>query len=299
MLPTLAGEPLFAPTSDRFVLFPIRYIDIWDKYKSIESSFWTAESFPPEIDATSAATSTHLEYVGRLLELLTMFDSSALFRELSSVVQSAEARAFLGFATMLINIHSEFLGNHLEILGTGATSGGEIYIAPGSLDQWMDKWNGNIGEWMVALASAELIFGSTLFVALIEGCEIEELRNGLKNVYRDRCAFAGFFITLCRHLANPPSPATIQRIITSAVGTELDSIKDLMSLFDIFIDSASLPSLVQFIGDQFANEFNVDKPFGACNPFDKFVVSISGGITAAKVTRPLVEGNEFDSSVEF
>lgn len=36
-------EKILEPTSDRFVLFPIEYEDIWSLYKKALSSFWTAE----------------------------------------------------------------------------------------------------------------------------------------------------------------------------------------------------------------------------------------------------------------
>lgn len=36
-------EPLLKENSDRFVMFPIQYRDIWEFYKKAEASFWTAE----------------------------------------------------------------------------------------------------------------------------------------------------------------------------------------------------------------------------------------------------------------
>ena len=43
----LAGEfveePLLKENPNRFVLFPLRYTDIWEMYKRAEASFWTAE----------------------------------------------------------------------------------------------------------------------------------------------------------------------------------------------------------------------------------------------------------------
>jgi ribonucleotide reductase beta subunit family protein with ferritin-like domain len=48
--PTLVAftipEPLLTPTDDRFVIFPIRHPDIWEKYKQHMAVFWT----PEEID---------------------------------------------------------------------------------------------------------------------------------------------------------------------------------------------------------------------------------------------------------
>lgn len=37
-----SDEPLLAPNPHRFVLFPIKWPDIWDMYKKAEASFWTA-----------------------------------------------------------------------------------------------------------------------------------------------------------------------------------------------------------------------------------------------------------------
>jgi len=36
-------EPILDPSNDRFVLFPIKYGEIWEMYKKSMASFWTAE----------------------------------------------------------------------------------------------------------------------------------------------------------------------------------------------------------------------------------------------------------------
>jgi hypothetical protein len=42
--PADASEPLLAENADRFVLFPIKYNQIWEMYKKAEASFWTGEA---------------------------------------------------------------------------------------------------------------------------------------------------------------------------------------------------------------------------------------------------------------
>lgn len=37
------AEPLLKENPRRFVVFPIKYHDIWQMYKKAEASFWTAE----------------------------------------------------------------------------------------------------------------------------------------------------------------------------------------------------------------------------------------------------------------
>lgn len=36
-------EPLLRENPRRFVIFPIKYHDIWNMYKKAEASFWTVE----------------------------------------------------------------------------------------------------------------------------------------------------------------------------------------------------------------------------------------------------------------
>jgi len=39
----IEDEPLLRPNPSRFVIFPIKYHDIWMMYKKAEASFWTVE----------------------------------------------------------------------------------------------------------------------------------------------------------------------------------------------------------------------------------------------------------------
>lgn len=45
-------EPLLQENPRRFVVFPIKYPDIWQMYKKAEASFWTVE----EVDLSKVCT---------------------------------------------------------------------------------------------------------------------------------------------------------------------------------------------------------------------------------------------------
>ena len=36
-------DPILVPNPNRFVLFPIKHLEVWNMYKKAEASFWTAE----------------------------------------------------------------------------------------------------------------------------------------------------------------------------------------------------------------------------------------------------------------
>ena len=50
---TKAIEPILQENANRFVIFPIQHHDIWEWYKKMEASFWTAakEIVPPNLNA--------------------------------------------------------------------------------------------------------------------------------------------------------------------------------------------------------------------------------------------------------
>ena len=45
-------EPILQENKDRFVIFPIKHHDIWEWYKKMEASFWTAEEIDLHQDLT-------------------------------------------------------------------------------------------------------------------------------------------------------------------------------------------------------------------------------------------------------
>jgi len=53
--PDDALEPILAENKRRFVLFPIKYPQVWEMYKKAEASFWTAEEIDLAVRRRAAA----------------------------------------------------------------------------------------------------------------------------------------------------------------------------------------------------------------------------------------------------
>ena len=106
-------EPLLKPNPNRFVLFPIKYNDIWQFYKKAEASFWTAEEVDLSKDLVhweSKMTADERFFVSRVLAFFAASDgivNENLVVRFSKEVQIPEARCFYGFQIMIENIHSE------------------------------------------------------------------------------------------------------------------------------------------------------------------------------------------------
>mgnify|MGYP006266003439 FL=1 len=57
----MTNEPILRENKDRFVLFPIKYDEIWKMYKQAEASFWTAEEIDLSADLKDWANLTNDE----------------------------------------------------------------------------------------------------------------------------------------------------------------------------------------------------------------------------------------------
>ena len=103
---------LLIDNPNRFVLFPIKYDNLFQMYKKAEASFWTAEEIDMNDDEThwNKLTSKEQEFILRILGFFAASDGIVvenLISRFASEVQVPEARCFYGFQTAIENIHSE------------------------------------------------------------------------------------------------------------------------------------------------------------------------------------------------
>jgi len=104
------SESLLAPDDNRFVMFPIKYDDIWKMYKKQIDCFWRAEEIDLTKDLTHWDSLPHDEkyFISMILAFFAASDGIVLENLASRFmndVQVSEARAFYGFQIAMENIH--------------------------------------------------------------------------------------------------------------------------------------------------------------------------------------------------
>jgi ribonucleotide reductase beta subunit family protein with ferritin-like domain/intein/homing endonuclease len=103
-------ELLLAPDDNRFVMFPIKFDDIWKMYKKQMDCFWRAEELDLSKDITHWESLNNDEryFISMILAFFAASDGIVLENLASRFmndVQVAEARAFYGFQIMMENVH--------------------------------------------------------------------------------------------------------------------------------------------------------------------------------------------------
>ena len=114
-------EPICRDDENRFVMFPIRYPNVWDMYKKAVSAFWTAEELDLTHDGNDweLLSSNEQHFVKHVLAFFAASDgivNENLAARFLVDVKIPEARAFYSFQIAMETIHSEVYSLLIETL---------------------------------------------------------------------------------------------------------------------------------------------------------------------------------------
>ena len=288
-------EPILVENKDRFVLFPIKYKDIWEYYKKAEASFWTAEEIDLGADITdweNKLTNDERHFVKHVLAFFAASDgivNENLAEHFLSEVQYTEAKFFYGFQITIENIHSETYSLLIDTYIKDTAEKKHLFNAIDTMDcvkkkadwalRWIDK--GSYAERLVAFAAVEGIFFSGSFCSIF-WLKKRGLMPGLsfsnELISRDEglhCDFACLLYT--KHLVNKLSKEQVREIIMDAVTIEKEFVTDAIPVKLIGMNSDLMSQYIEFVADRLLTELGNKKEYNATNPFDFMeMISLQG-----------------------
>lgn len=95
-------EPLLEENPNRFVMFPIKYNDIWKMYKDQKAAFWTAEEIDlaQDVKDWEKLNDNEKHFIKHVLAFFAASDGIVLenlAQRFCTEIQAPEARCFYGF----------------------------------------------------------------------------------------------------------------------------------------------------------------------------------------------------------
>jgi len=172
-------EILLKENKDRFVILPINYPLIWEKYKKHEASFWTAEEIDlgDDLKDWNGLNDGERHFISHVLAFFAASDgivNENLAVNFMSEVQLPEARCFYGFQIMMENIHSETYALLIDTYVKDPKEKDRLFHAIETVPavkkkaEWALRWiqNGSFAERLVAFAAVEGIFFSGSFCSI-------------------------------------------------------------------------------------------------------------------------------------
>jgi ribonucleoside-diphosphate reductase beta chain len=290
---SLENELLLKENKDRFVLLPINYPKVWEKYKQHEASFWTAEEIDLSADMKDWGNLNDGErhFITHVLAFFAASDgivNENLAVNFMSEVQLPEARCFYGFQIMMENIHSETYALLIDTYVKDSSEKDRLFHAIETVPavkkkaEWALRWinNGNFAERLVAFAAVEGIFFSGSFCSIF-WLKKRGLMPGLtfsnELISRDEGLHCEFACLLYSMLENKLSEEQVHTIIRDAVAIEKEFITEALPVALIGMNSKLMAEYIEFVADRWLAELGYTKIFNTANPFDFMeMISLQG-----------------------
>jgi len=285
-------EPLLAPDDNRFVMFPIRYDDVWQMYKKQVDCFWR----PEEIDLSKdlahwdGLNSDERYYISMILAFFAASDGIVLenlAQRFMSDVQVSEIRAFYGFQIAMENIHNESYSLLIETYIKDTVEKDKLFNAIENFpcikkkSDWAQKWihdnRSSFATRLVAFACVEGIFFSGAFCSIF-WLKKRGLMPGLtfsnELISRDEALHCEFAILLYSKMIKKIGKTRIHEIIKEAVEIETEFICEALPCRLIGMNSQMMTQYIQYVADRLCVQLGYDKIYNVTNSCD-FMEAIS------------------------
>lgn len=278
------NEPLLKENDSRFVLFPIKYDEIWKMYKQAEASFWTTE----EIDLSSDQkdwdnmNDDERHFISHVLAFFAASDgivNENLVLNFMKEVQIPEARCFYGFQVAIENIHAETYSLLIDTYIKDAAEKDKMFNAMETVPcvqkkaKWAMKWIDeapSFGHRLVAFAAVEGIFFSGSFCSIF-WLKKRGLMPGLsfsnELISRDEGLHCDFACLLFSMLNDRPSSEEVTKIITDAVEFEKEFVTDALPVSLIGMNAELMTEYIEFVADRLLVSLGADRVYNTKNPF--------------------------------
>tara|TARA_B100001115_G_C15835664_1_gene417770 strand:+ start:907 stop:1890 length:984 start_codon:yes stop_codon:yes gene_type:complete len=280
-------ELLLSEEENRYVIFPIKYDDIWKEYKKAIANIWTVEELDltKDYDEYSKLSENEKYFIDNVLAFFAASDgivNENLVDRFCNEVQLLEAKFFYGFQIAMENIHSETYSLLIDTLIKDEKYKDKLLNAVDHFPSikkkadWAIKWindkDSDFGNRLIAFAAVEGIFFSGSFCSIF-WLKKRGLMPGLsfsnELISRDEGLHTDFAVLLHnRYLQNKPSDETVYSIIKEAVEIEKEFITESLSCELIGMNAEMMKQYIEYIADRLLKMLGKKPVYNKTNPFD-------------------------------
>jgi len=279
-------ELLLQKSSNRFVLFPIKYKDIYDEYKKAESAFWTSNEIDLSKDMNDWINLTNNEkyFIKNIIGFFAGSDGIIMENlgvRFLNEIEIPEVRSFYSYQIFNENVHSE---TYSLLIDTYIKDNEEKMRIFNSIEnipcvakkaKWAYKWienkEVNFATRLIAFAIVEGIFFSGSFCA-IYWLKKRGLMPGLtfsnELISKDEGMHCHFACLLYSYIKHKIKPEIIQEIIQEAVEIEKEFITDSIPCALIGMNADLMKEYIEFVSDRLLVQLGYEKIWNTGNPFD-------------------------------
>jgi ribonucleoside-diphosphate reductase beta chain len=278
-------EPLLTENDDRFVIFPIRHPDIWEKYKQHMSVFWT----PEEIDLAKdmkdweKLSDGERHFIKHILGFFAGSDGIVmenLATRFTRDVQWPEAKFFYACQNLLEAVHSETYSLLIDTYIQDKKEKTDLLKAIETIPcvkkkaewamAWIDNTEADFATRLLGFAAVEGIFFSGAFCAIFwlkQRGVMPGLTLSNEFIARDEGLHTDFACLLYSKIVNRLDKKKAQKIIREAVKIEKHFITKALPCELIGMNAKMMASYIEFVADRLLLQLGYPKAYNTANPF--------------------------------
>lgn len=285
-------ESILTENKNRYIIYPIKYHNLWELYKKGIANFWTAEEIVFNTDITDfhmKLNDNERHFIKYILAFFAGSDgivNENLCLRFYKDIQIPEARMFYTNQMMMESIHAETYSLMIDTFIKDTEEKTFLFNAIQNIPcitkkaEWAIKWIesvDNFSKRLVAFACVEGIFFSGAFCSIF-WLKKRGLMSGLcfsnELISRDEGLHTEFACSLYQLLDNKLPEDTIHTIIKEAVDLEKEFIVDSLPCRLIGMNSDLMTKYIEFVADRLSLQLGYNKIYKTENPFD-FMENIS------------------------
>ena len=279
-------EELLKKNESRFVLFPIKYNDIYDEYKKAESAFWTANEIDLSKDMNDweKLQESEQNFIKNIIGFFAGSDGiimENLAVRFLNEIEVPEVRAFYSYQIFNENVHSETYSLLIDTYIKDSDEKLKIFQSIQNIPcvykkaKWAYKWienkEVNFATRLVAFSIVEGIFFSGSFCA-IYWLKKRGLMPGLtfsnELISKDEGMHCHFACLLYTYMKNKLKPEIIYEMIHDAVEIEKEFITESIPCEMIGMNATMMKQYIEFVSDRLLIQLGYEKQWNTENPFD-------------------------------
>lgn len=265
-------------------IFPLRYPDLFERYKKMETQFWKAQNIDFSNDDFESLEKSQKEYLKMLIFFFANSDSvvadNLALNFLNEESVPEEGKFFYSYQLFNENVHNEtyalIIENYIKSDKEKDEAFNSMFKVPtvAKKMEWAIKWieNGTFEEKLVAFSVVELVLFSSTFAGIFGFKDMNKQLEGLflanEEISRDEAAHGEFALYYYNnYVENKLSNERLRTIVLEAYEVEKQFIIDCFGDGVVGFSKEKMIQYIQYVVDTVLARYNQPKEFNVTQPF--------------------------------